>query len=94
MSIDGTNENRVSERLDINTEIDFYVDADVLSARSVNISGSGIRFDTDQPIKVCMRVDVDGALHELEASLVWARRNDAGGMAYGFEFPDGKGPKL
>jgi len=78
---------RIAPRLPIKTRVEFFVDADIIDAESVNISSSGIRFDTGEPIPIQMRLEKDGVLYENRAHLVWAQSKQAGGgMTYGFQF--------
>jgi len=80
---------RIAPRLPIKTKVEFIVDADIIDAESVNISSTGIRFDTQEPIPILMRLEKDGVLHENRAHLVWAQSksdNGGSGMTYGFQF--------
>ena len=82
-------EKRQKERISIQTGVEFFVDADIINATSVNISETGVRFTTNDPIKILMRMDVDGKVIERKARLVWVATAQDGGMDYGFEFlPD------
>jgi len=80
------NDQRIAPRLPIKTKVEFIVDADIIDAESVNISMSGIRFDTQEPIPILMRLEKDGVLHEHRAHLVWAQNKAGAGMTYGFQF--------
>jgi hypothetical protein len=55
-------------------------------ARSVDISGKGIRIITDNPIDICFQIKEDGKLVRYYAQLVWARRKDDGSMEYGIQY--------
>ncbi|MBN2710859.1 MAG: PilZ domain-containing protein [Planctomycetes bacterium] len=77
---------REALRSDLHTEIEFFVDADVIQATSVNVSKTGIRFDTDNQIMVRLRVDPHGEKVDYEARLVWVKEKDGGGMSIGLEF--------
>jgi len=77
---------RIAPRLPIKTKVEFIVDADIIDAESVNISSTGIRFDTHEPIPILMRLEKDGVLHENRAHLVWAQSKNNSGMTYGFQF--------
>jgi len=84
-----TGESRAAERRPLQTDVEFIVDGDIETATSVNVSETGIRFDTCKPMKVRMRFDMEGRKQEFVALLVWAGRNADETMAYGFEFiPD------
>lgn len=83
------NDIRTAARQKIKTAVDFFIDGDIETGMSVDVSQSGIRFETPQPIKVRMRLTVSGELKEFYSRLVWARKNPDGTMSYGFEFiPD------
>ena len=79
-------EKRRAERKPLSTEVQFYVDADIIKASSVDISDSGIRMTTHTPIRIRMRYEMDGRQHERVAELVWARRNADGNMDYGLQY--------
>ncbi len=79
-------ERRVSTRKELETEIEFFVNADIIAAKSVDISETGLSFDTKEPLKIHLRIDIDGKLCDREAQFVWATRNSDGGITYGFEF--------
>jgi PilZ domain len=81
-----TDKRRV-ERDTLRTNVEFYVDADIIDAVSVDVSKIGVRFDTDEPINVRMRMEVAGRLIEREAELVWAVKDvENGRMTYGLEY--------
>ncbi len=86
MSTDKGHERRRAERHDLQTEVEFFVDADIIKARAINISEGGIQFETETPISIFMRMEIDGELREYEAQLVWAMRKPDGTMAYGFKY--------
>jgi len=77
---------RQAERISLETRVEFIVDADVIQAKSIDISETGIRIETDDPIKVCMRLYIDGEKKDMEGQLVWTKKNEKGGMAYGFKY--------
>lgn len=83
-------ERRRADRVPMNVPVEFIVDADLVQARSVDLSETGLRFETKQPIPILLRMAVDGAKQERRAHLVWARSTDGQGMAYGLQFVDGQ----
>jgi len=87
MEADPTEERRRFERRSIFTEVTFYVDNELVQARSIDLSQTGIRFETEAPISIRFRMDVgkDTPL-EKKAQLVWASRSEDGSMDYGLEF--------
>lgn len=85
---------RSSERRHVHAKVEFFIEGtgDLLSAESVNISEEGIRFETDEPLMLSLRYDLDGKTHLKIGRLVWARSTDEGKMTYGLDFvkQDGK----
>jgi len=81
-----TTKRRRSERKPFVTKVDFYVDADLVTAKSLDISKSGIRLTTKEPIKTHLRIANSDHYIDSHAQLVWARRNEDGSMEYGFEY--------
>lgn len=81
---------RRADRKDVNFPVEFYVDADIVKASSIDLSETGMGFVTDSPIKVRVRVYDDDIKAERirTAELVWARRDDNAEMRYGIEFVD------
>lgn len=76
-----------SPRKELNGKVEFIIDEDVIFAKSINASDTGIRFDTAKPIHILMRVTTEeDEVREHKAELVWARKNDSGSTAYGLQF--------
>lgn len=80
------NDLRTEEREPVNAEVKFFVVNDLLDAQALDLSAGGIRFQTQQPIRIRLRMTVDGETREQEAELVWAERQDGDSVSYGFEF--------
>lgn len=78
---------RTAERVQVSRDIEFFVDADIIKAESVDLSKSGIRMVTSKPIQIRMRMYEQAGYEEYVAELVWATRSD-GSMVYGFEFTE------
>jgi hypothetical protein len=77
------------QRKEVQTKVEFFVDGDIETAKSADISESGMRFITEKPIKFRMRLNLDGEIKEYLALLVWARKDPEGSTSYGFQFiPD------
>lgn len=80
---------RGSERHSITTKIEFMVYGDVEEATSIDISETGLRFETSKPLLVRMRAQIQEQKKEYLAELVWAKRKPTGETEYGFRFvPD------
>ncbi len=75
-----------AERSPVRTDVEFYVGDAIMKAISVNISESGLCFDMTEPIKICLRMEVNGQLINREAQIVWAEKKRDGAVIYGFEF--------
>jgi len=75
---------RRAERKPLKTE--FVLVSDVLKAKAMDISDTGVRLVSDGPIHVSIPVEEDNGIQERTAQLVWVRKRSNGGMAYGFEF--------
>lgn len=79
-------ERRGEKRKKIDTQVNFFIDADFTKAKTVDVSGSGICFETEEPICMHLRMEINGTVFEHVADLVWCQRNESGGMTYGLEF--------
>lgn len=87
MTEDKARYNRSSDRHEIKTKVEFYVDGDIETATSVDVSNGGMSFETAEPVKFRMRLKhAGGDYQEHYSRLVWARKNPDGSMSYGFEF--------
>ena len=93
MSAGGNRDNRRAERDPLKTKVEFYVDADIIEAVSLDVSKFGVRFGTEKPIRVRLRMVLGEQLLEREAQLVWAKKEaESGMMVYGLEYiPDKEG---
>lgn len=78
-----------SPRRELHGKVEFIIDEDIIFAKSINASETGIRFDTAAPIKVLMRVTTkEDKVLEHKAELVWAKKGDDESVAYGLQFID------
>ncbi len=85
----GGKDQRQSIRHDHKTEVEFYVNADIIEAETIDVSETGIRIEMNEPIKIFLRMEIDGRMRDFEAKMVWARKNLDERMTYGFEYiPD------
>ena len=63
-----------------------------VSGSAINVSGTGIRFQTDEPLESGVMVVAEFKLPASESEMiaagrvVWSRRSDAGGYEVGVEF--------
>ena len=85
-----TDDFRRALRRQLTTKVEFFVDGEIEQAITIDISEMGIQFVTDEPVKVRIRLELEGEAKEYFARLVWARkRTNDGSMSYGLEFiPD------
>ena len=79
------NEKRVEKRSLVKAEVAFNTENDIYMARSVDISESGIRIVTEEPINIRFQVEKDDKLVLYDSQLVWARVKDDGSMEYGLK---------
>jgi hypothetical protein len=86
MSKNGKSTCQRAERSPVRTDVEFYVGDAIMKAISINVSESGLCFDMDEPIKICLRMEVNNQLINREAQIVWAKKKSDGGVTYGFEF--------
>ncbi len=82
---DKKNEKRVEKRSLVKAEVAFNTENDIYMARSVDISESGIRIVTEEPINIRFQVEKDDELVLYNSQLVWAREKDDGSMEYGLK---------
>jgi hypothetical protein len=80
------NEKRLEERSLVKAEVMFNTENDIYMARSVDISGSGIRIVTENPINILFQVKKNDKLVLYDSQLVWARVKDDGSMEYGLKY--------
>lgn len=86
MADSGNEEKRTADRQLIETEVTFHTEDDIYMAKSVDISNTGIRIVTDNPIDIRLQIKEDGKLVQYDAQMVWARLKDDGTMEYGMKY--------
>ncbi|MHC4871197.1 MAG: PilZ domain-containing protein [Planctomycetota bacterium] len=79
-------EKRKAERVNLSTEVEFHALKDIIDAVSVDVSETGIKLQTKEPLKVKMRFKNNGILVERLAQIAWAKDHKDGNTTYGFEF--------
>ena len=77
---------REAERKPVVTKVLFTVNDIIIEASSVDVSETGIRFDTEKPFKILLEMKTNGQILNREAQIVWAKRNRNGGITFGFEY--------
>jgi len=79
-------EKRRDERQTIQGPGQFFIDEDVVEAKSLDVSEGGARIKLQQPVKVVFRMLVGAYEMEHRANIVWAKRGKDGKMEYGLEY--------
>ena len=79
-------EQRTTERKLVETEVTFHTEDDIYMAKSVDISGSGIRIVTEEPVDIRIQIREEDELVQYDAQLVWVRVKDDGTMEYGLKY--------
>ena len=88
----GCDDNRPQEKVvraareKLTTTVEFIFDLDVVEARGLNISETGIAFVVDQPPPVELRFRQNGVDHQYKAELVRTMKNPDGGFLMGLRF--------
>ena len=86
MSDIAKNEKRLNQRRLIEAEVMFKTQNDIYMAKSVDISGSGIRIVTEKPINIRFQIKENNKLVLYDSQLVWARVKDDDSMEYGLKY--------
>lgn len=79
-------EQRTTERKLVETEVTFHTEDDIYMAKSVDISGAGIRIVTEEPVDIRIQIREEDELVQYDAQLVWVRVKDDGTMEYGLKY--------
>ena len=79
-------EQRITERKLVETEVTFHTEDDIYMAKSVDISGAGIRIVTEEPVDIRIQIKEEDVLVQYDAHLVWVRVKDDGTMEYGLKY--------
>ncbi len=82
----GMSDERRELRADLITEVEFYLDTEAITAYTIDVSKSGLRLETDKPVKIRLRFKEDIIPENYHAQLVWAKESDSGSMEYGFKY--------
>lgn len=75
-----------SPRIEMNAEIEFIADFDIVHAKGINISESGICFQIDHVLPFEMQFKLDGNWHRYRAKLIWVKHLPEGGYRLGLQF--------
>ena len=77
---------RKSEREAFSTEAEIYLESSLYKTRLVDFSSSGVRFETEKPIRVRVRFKIGEKRIDRMAQLVWSVNKEGSDNIYGFEF--------
>lgn len=75
-----------SPREDMYADIEFIADFDIIEAKGVNISETGICFKVYEDLPFEMRFRHEGKLMTRRAIMIWAKRLPEGGYHLGLKF--------
>lgn len=73
-------------REEFSSRIEFIFDVDVLEAKGLNISATGVAFTLDQALPVELRFEHQGQMHFYRARLVRIQSQENGGYLMALEF--------
>jgi len=73
-------------RTEINASIEFIADFDIVEAKGINFSDSGICFELNEDLPFEMQFSLEGKIHRYRACLVWVKRMCKGGYRFGMQF--------
>jgi hypothetical protein len=79
-------EKRTADRKIHETEVTFHTSDDIYMSKSVDISDTGIRIVTGEPIDINIQIKDEDKVQSYDAQLVWAKVKDDGTMEYGVKF--------
>lgn len=82
------NEKRSEQRRLIKKEVVFHTKNDIYMANSYDISETGIRIITKNPIDISFQIKENDKTVHYDAQLVWARVNGEGFMEYGLKYSE------
>jgi hypothetical protein len=73
-------------RREIQADIEFIADFDLVRAEGIDLSEGGICFEVGRDLPFEMRFELEGRRRENRANLVWVRRIGDGRYRLGFQF--------
>ncbi|MFC1544816.1 PilZ domain-containing protein [Gemmatimonadota bacterium] len=79
-------EKRTAERTPITDAVECLISDDILEAKAVDISSSGLRIDSEEPLVFILKLKVNGDKIERGAKIVWSNSQADGSISYGLEF--------
>jgi hypothetical protein len=85
-SADSLNPLPRSPRIELNSDIEFIADFDIVRAKGINISESGICFQIGHDLPFELQFKLVDDLHRYRAKLIWVKRCHEGGYRIGLQF--------
>lgn len=88
---------RRDDRFPLNAEIEYFLDADILRASAIDISQTGVSFESRDSFIIAMRIRLEGRMEERLARLVYVSPSPDGTSRFGLEFLEDetpRGPKI
>ena len=79
-------ENRNTLRRRQTTPVEFLVEGDIVNATTLEVSESGLRLKTEEPLCFTLRFMVNNQAKVYRTHMVWAAKEDEGDMTYGLKF--------
>ncbi len=85
----GNDDHRQHLRKKIEGEVEFFIDADIVSAKPVDISDGGLCITTKGPVRATLRITEEcGKIAEYQAKVVWVKSETGENMSFGLKFID------
>ena len=79
-------QNARSDRKKLTADIEFFGDFDLIKAKTLNISDSGICFMTSKSLPFEMRFEHNGQTVSRRANLIWLKHENKSGFNFGLKF--------
>ena len=67
------------------TPIEFVANFELVHAQGVDVSASGVCFETSENLEFELEFEADGETHQHTAHLAWMRKVSSGNIRWGFE---------
>jgi hypothetical protein len=87
---DTTESSTRPQRIELQSGIKFIPDFGLVNAQGVDVSDSGICFESTGEIPFEMEYEHEGESHQYRAKMVWMKQLDNGNSRFGFEFLQGE----
>ena len=81
-------ERRTAERGPFDLTLHFVSQADIVRARGLDASDTGVGVEIESPLPFLLRIKIDGATQLREVQLMWAKCLEDGSQRLGFRYLD------